>query len=219
MPFWDTIFSVIFPARCLACGRGGQELCLECLSSCPPAERESVQWIFPVYDYRDPKIKKSLWLFKYSGRKRFAGIFARSLFEKMLEELSDLSALENFREPLLIPIPLSSKRLRERGYNQAELLCKEIIALNNLHHEINLNMDTKILFKPHDTEHQARIRDRKQRLQNMRGTFAIKNAEKLKGRNIILIDDILTTGATLSEARRTLRDAGARKIIAFTIAH
>lgn len=217
MPFWDTIFSVIFPARCLACGRGGRDLCLECLSSCPPAERESAQWIFPVYDYRDQKIKKSLWLFKYSGRKRFAGIFARSLFEKMLEELSELSTLENFREPLLVPIPLSSKRLRERGYNQAELLCKEILNINK--NILRLKLVSDILFKPHDTEHQARIRDRKQRLQNMRGTFATKNAEKLKGKNIILIDDILTTGATLSEARRILRDAGARKIIAFTIAH
>ena len=82
-------------------------------------------------------------------------------------------------------------------------------------------LEKNILIKPKETKHQARIHNRGERLKNIIGSFAIKNTEKnlLKNRNIILIDDIITTGATLTEARKTLKKAGARKIIAFTVAH
>lgn len=226
MKFLDTILSWIFPAKCAACGRSGAFLCAECLKSCPAAERESAKWIFPLYDYRHPAVKKSLRLFKYKGKKRLAEVFAEILYDRMLEELSELGIMENFRSPLLVPIPLSRKRLRERGYNQAELICLELLKINGLRGKsdgsfggVDLELRSDVLIKPKDTEHQARIQDRRERLKNMRGTFAIKNGQAIKDRNVILIDDILTTGATLSEARRALRDRGARKVIAFTVAH
>lgn len=220
MRFLNTILDIIFPVKCILCGKSGIDLCWACLSDSPPAERESARWIFPLYDYRHPPIKKALWLLKYKGKKRLAKIFAEILYEKILEELSDLSVMENFVEPILIPIPLSPKRHRERGYNQAELICEELIKLDK---QLNLSLEKNILIKPKETEHQAHIKDRRARLKNMIGSFAIKNTEKnirkIKGRNIILIDDILTTGATLNEAKKILKKAGARKIIAFTVAH
>jgi predicted amidophosphoribosyltransferase len=84
-----------------------------------------------------------------------------------------------------------------------------------------LTLKNKILIKPKETEHQARIKDRRTRLKNIIGSFAVKDSEKnkIKNRNIILIDDITTTGATLTEAKKVLKQAGARKIIAFTVAH
>lgn len=215
----DTIFSVVFPAKCAVCGKRGSELCFDCLVSFPAAERPSAKWIFPMYDYRDQSVKKSLWLFKYKGKKRLASVFAEILYEKILEEFSEFLVLQNFRDPLLMPIPLSRKRLRERGYNQAELLCRELIKINGLRSGVDIKLASNILIKPKDTEHQARIKDRRARLQNMRGTFTVKDAGAVRGKNIILIDDILTTGATLSEARRVLKEAGARKVIAFTVAH
>lgn len=150
-----------------------------------------------------------------------AKIFAEVLYEKILEELSDLLVMENFRDPVLIPIPLSKKRLRERGYNQAELICEEIIKINHLRDsvEINMQLEKDLLVKTRETEHQARIRDRRKRLENVVGTFTLKNENQIKGKNIILIDDITTTGATLSEAKKVLRAGSARKIIAFTVAH
>ena len=165
-------------------------------------------------------IKKALWLLKYKGKKRLANVFAEAMHGKMLEELSELSFLQNFTDAVLIPIPLSGRRYRERGYNQAELICRELIKLDK---ENNLKLEKNILVKIKETEHQARIKDRNQRLKNLTGSFAIKNAEKnisiIKNRNIILIDDITTTGATLNEARKILKSSGARKIIAFTVAH
>ncbi len=214
---------IVFPAKCVLCGKTGVDLCRECLKDARGAERESARWIFPLYDYRDKTIKKSLWLLKYKGRKRLAGVFAENIYEKILEELSELSVMENFIDAILIPIPLSRKRYRERGFNQAELICQEIIKISYLRHSVNMKLKNNILIKPKDTLHQAHIKDRSTRLKNMTGTFAIKDEARstdlIKGKNVILIDDITTTGATLSEAKKVLRQAGARKVIAFTVAH
>lgn len=223
MRFLNTILSsildIFFPAKCFSCGTKGADLCITCISETPLAERETAKWIFPFFDYRHPPIKKALWLLKYSGKKRLAKIFAEVIYDKIVEELSDLSMMENFNNVILTPIPLSSKRLRERGYNQAELICKELVEIAHLRHGLNMQLEKNVLIKIKDTEHQARIRDRRVRLKNLTGSFAVKNAESIKNRNIILIDDITTTGATLNEAKKILKQAGARKIIAFTVAH
>ncbi len=219
----NTILGIIFPDKCIICNVAGAELCLECLRDAPPAQRESANWIFPLYDYRHPAIKKSLWLLKYNGKRRLANVFAEIIYGKIMEELAELSVMENFSAPILIPIPLSKKRYRERGFNQAELVCRELIKIDNLRHSVDVEksflLESNILIKPNDTKHQARLRDRTERLKNISGSFTVNEGVSIKGKNIILIDDILTTGATLSEARKVLRSAGARKIIAFTIAH
>lgn len=219
MRFVNTILDIVFPVKCVFCGKKGTDLCLECLRGAPEAERESAKWIFPLYDYRHPTIKKSLWFFKYKGKKRLARVFAEILYDKILEEISELSVLENFINIVLIPIPLSSKRYRERGFNQAELICRELIKINHLRCGADWTLENNILIKPKETEHQAQIEDRQTRLKNIIGSYSVKNAEKIKGKNIILIDDITTTGATLSEAKKILKQTGARKIIAFTVAH
>ncbi|MFA5936789.1 MAG: phosphoribosyltransferase family protein [Candidatus Paceibacterota bacterium] len=153
------------------------------------------------------------------------------MYEKIIEELSELSVLNNFREPILIPIPLSKKRYKERGYNQSELICQELIKIDkktNLPHirhgvygalEKNFSLEKNVLIKIKDTEHQVNIQDRRNRLKNLSDSFFVKNENLIKGKNIILIDDVLTTGSTLTEAKKILKNSGARKIIAFTIAH
>ncbi len=216
MGFFNTILNIIFPVKCLSCGESGSDLCLSCVRDFPPAERETAKWIFPLFDYRHPPIKKTLWLLKYKGKKRISLPLAELLYGRILEELSDLSVMENFSSPLLLPVPLSKKRYKERGYNQSELICRELIKRDS---SKNFELAEKILLKPHETKHQARIENRTERLKNIVGSFAVKNAEQVKNRNLILIDDITTTGATLSEARKVLKEAGAKKIIAFTVAH
>lgn len=128
----------------------------------------------------------------------------------LAEELAELELFENFGQPILVPIPISKSRLRERGYNQSELIAKNLSGFV---------VETKILIKIKDTPRQARIENRQTRMQNVLGSFAVQNAELIQNRNIILIDDVATTGATLKEARKVLKNAGARKIIAFTFAH
>ena len=188
MRFLDTILDIVFPAKCISCGKSGSDLCVLCLSDAGTAERETADWIFPLYDYRHPIIKKSLWLLKYSGKKRLVSVFAENIYDKIIEELSEMSLLQNFTAPILIPIPLSSKRYRERGFNQAELICIELVRISKRNHltptpllikekgEMKYFFSTKnILIKIKETEHQARIKDRSVRLKNLVGSFAIKN--------------------------------------------
>ncbi len=216
MRFLDTILNIIFPVNCVGCKTAGSYLCINCLAGSPTNERENLPWIVSIFDYRHPTIKKSLWLLKYKGKWGLSYTFAESMYGRILEELSEMSLMENFREPLLIPIPLSKSRKRERGYNQTELLCKELVKLDK---GINFTNENEILIKIKDTKRQAHIENRTERLKNIIGSFQVLNKEKIKGKNIVLIDDITTTGATLHEAKKVLKEAGAKKIIAFTVAH
>jgi ComF family protein len=129
--------------------------------------------------------------------------------------ISKLSA-SLIRIPCSAPIPISKTRLKERGYNQTLLLAKALVHLDN---NQNFKLEENILLKIKETLHQARLKNKKARLENLLGTFEVINIEKIQNRNIILIDDVVTTGATLTEAKKVLRKAGAKKIIAFSIAH
>ncbi len=213
-----SLLDLVFPVYCIVCGGSGQYICFDCLRESPPAEREGLPWVSPLFDYRHPPIKKALWLLKYKNKRKLAQTFAEIIYGKIIEELSDLRLMENFREPLLIAIPLSKTRQRERGYNQSELIAKELVKLDK---NANFMLANDILIKIKDVEHQARIRSRNERLKNIVGTFAVQPGKEniVTKRNIILIDDILTTGATLSEAKKILKAAGTRKVIAFTVAH
>ncbi|MDQ5922335.1 MAG: competence protein ComFC [Patescibacteria group bacterium] len=212
----DTILEFIFPVNCVSCKTKGAYICSKCLSLSPEAERETEKWIFPIYDYRHPPIKKSIWFLKYKGKTSLAKVFADALYSRILEEVAEKMLMENFNNPILIPIPLSSRRLRERGFNQAEIICDEIMKIDR---NQNLTLIKNVLKRKEDKFHQAKIKDRKQRLENIIDCFKIDNPESIKGRNIVIIDDVTTTGATLKEARKVLREAGTKKIIAFTIAH
>lgn len=203
-------FNLIFPPECVGCGQKNTYLCNTCLKHVRRPERTCPNWIYPLFDYRDPVVKKVVWALKYKNRKNLAIIIAELLRAKIEEELADLEILENFREPIVIPIPLAKSRLRERGYNQSELIAKELTSFV---------VATKVLIKVKDTPHQARIENRQTRMQNVVGSFGVKNKDLIKDRNIILIDDVATTGATLAEAKKVLKNSGAKKIIAFTFAH
>lgn len=212
----NAVLNLLFPSYCLVCGESGVDFCLKCLSASPAAERECAKWVHPLYDYRHPGIKKSVWLLKYKGKKPLASVFAEALYGRVLEEVADLYIMENFSSPLLIPVPLSPQRYRERGFNQASLVARHLASLDN---NKNFTLEENILVKPRDTKHQARVESRAERLRNLEGSFKVANPDLVRGKNIILIDDVVTTGATLTEARKTLKEAGARHVIAFTVAH
>ena len=153
------------------------------------------------------------------------------LHDELLAFLEEYAPLTNFTEPLLIPIPLSKKRESERGFNQCELLVHEIMRLDasqgpTLDREKGRTLNesgrnftlSHALTKILDTLSQTKTDSRAGRLKNLAGCFAA-DGSVVRGRNIILIDDVATTGATIEEARRTLKKAGAKRVIAFTVAH
>jgi len=214
----NKILDLLFPQHCFGCRKDGSLLCKECLVEFPRADNENLEKFntYALFDYKNKTLKKALWALKYKGRTTLVRIFAQMLYDELLEELNDKALFENFSNPILLPIPLSRRRLRERGFNQAELLAKELSRIDN---NQTFSLQRYALEKIRETKPQMSIKNKEERLQNVKECFGIKNSEKIQGQNIILIDDITTTGATMIEAQRVLRKAGAKKVIGFTIAH
>jgi len=118
----------------------------------------------------------------------------------------------NIKCDLIIPVPLCEKRAKERGYNQAELLAHVVSK------KVNLEMNNKILLRIKQTPTQVNL-SHYERNQNMIDAFKVNNKKVIKGKTILLIDDVYTTGATIQECAKTLIIAGAKKVYALTAAH
>ncbi len=209
------ILNILFPSVCVGCKTKNILICEKCLVSIPPPI-QTFNTTTSVFNYKNKIIKKALWKFKYKGNKKMGKIFARAMYDKILEDTSEEKLFSNFHKSLLVPIPLSQKRLRERGFNQSEIIAREVSILDK---EMSFTFTNKILYKIKDTPSQVSIKDKKYRLKNLHGCFFVKDKKSVRGRNIILIDDIITTGTTITEAKKTLLTAGAKKVIAFTVAH
>jgi competence protein ComFC len=210
-----SFLNFLLPESCLGCGKSDVPLCETCIRKLPPPREYSEQAI-SLFDYRNDVVRKAIWALKYRHNKSMGEIFGNLLYDKMLEELGDEGMLHNFTNPLLIPIPLSKKRLRERGFNQSEVIAQKMSYRDRGE---TFTLKPSVLYRTRDTGSQVSIKDRIKRIENMKGCFAISNRNDIAGRNIILIDDVTTTGATLQEAKKALMDAGARRVIGFTIAH
>jgi len=213
--FLRNILNIVFPHHCVGCGTRHALLCDRCIAFIPQAKNVPGDTL-SVFSYKDPTVRKAVWKLKYKGNTEMGEIFARLLYDRFLEELSEEHLFSDFYNPILVPIPLSKKRLKERGFNQSKIIARE---MHKLDMGTSFTIEKSVLYKIKDTPSQVSIKDRGDRLRNLHGTFRVKDTDTVMGRNIILIDDVTTTGATIDEARKTLMKAGAKNVIAFTVAH
>jgi len=163
--------------------------------------------------YRDPLVRRALNMLKFGRRTELATPFGEALAEEIIGVLSD--ELPGALPPLLVPIPLSGARLRERGFNQSAVLAHATLA----HIPNTLEFQGDALVRTREHVRQARMPSRAERLRNMEGVFAISNPDLVRGRLVILLDDIITTGATVRDATRALLSAGARAVHVVSVAH
>ncbi len=170
--------------------------------------------IYSLFSYHTPIVQQAIWNLKYKGNKKVAVLCAEMLYTAITEILKDNIRLSGSTLPLLIPLPISKERLRERGWNQTEMLAYELSALDV---NRNFKINSSVLYKIKHTQPQTKL-NRKERLENLKNCFAVSNQEIIRNKNIILLDDVTTTGSTITEAAETLKKAGAAYIIAFTIA-
>ncbi len=117
-----------------------------------------------------------------------------------------------WREFVVLPIPLGRNRLLERGFNQSELVARIFSS------HFNIPIETENLIRVKNTKAQSQVRGLDERIKNVAGAFEVKNMEALEGKDIILIDDVTTSGATLREAARVLKNCGVKKIVAMVAA-
>lgn len=177
-----------------------------------------------IFGYYNPLCRQAIWEIKYRANKKLIRDFSLLLYEFILEELTDLETFANFKKPILIPIPSSKTRLREKGFNQCVLITRELIKIDSERNGNNFTANENFLFKNTDTLHQARVSNRKTRLKNLKNTFSVNMPAELNTENnssYIIIDDVITTGATMAEAFRALHAAGIplKKIRGFALAH
>lgn len=171
---------------------------------------------YAIWNYADEKVRLIIWEIKYRRNEKLIENVTQVLYDTVTTEILERAVTENFINPLLIPIPISKRRKLERGYNQTELLCKALRKLDT--ENLSEYLPTALQRVVH-TESQTHTKNKKERIDNMSNTMEVRDSKLVKDRNVILIDDVTTTGATLGDARRALRESGAKKIICFALAH
>lgn len=218
----DFLLDFIFPSSCLGCGvilQKGAVLCPKCLPKISrrdrlacglcrariPGGKPICHASFPFLlaaasDYGDPVVQKLIKALKFHNIRRAA----EPLGEIIADFLKNLPF--SFQDFTIIPLPLGKSRLRRRGYNQSELIAKTVSEL------MGLPVDASILKRTSTRPPQSGLEDFRKRFENVRGAFQA-DAEAA-GKNVLLLDDVITSGATLTEAAKTLKAAGARRIVA-----
>lgn len=167
-----------------------------------------------LFSYNDPLVKDAMHALKYEGEKSVAGIFGEILSAHLKEELSDHALLSDSL-PILIPIPVTFGRHIERSYNQTGLIGEEI----KRRMEGALVYAPEVLIRSEYHGSQTQAKTRRERSSNIRGAFAVENEAIIRGKDVILLDDVITTGATTHEATATLLGAGARTVSCIAVAH
>lgn len=221
---------IFFPTRCVSCGKlspQNQALCDVCFSAieirsgfyCPKCgnrlpEAKSIchkteKFILAAAtSYQIDAVRELIHAFKYNGLK-IAARTLEELIKKYLQKV-DLREVTN-QSWLVLPVPLHPKKERERGFNQAASIA-EILS-----REFKVPV-SRALVRIKNSPPQVQMKNYEERTKNLEGSFMLAVSENVKNKNIILVDDVFTSGATMREAVRVLKNGGARKIIAFVIA-
>lgn len=171
-------------------------------------------WIHPLFHYKDNRVRAIIWELKYKDNSRALDYIGKLLFDEILDLVSDITIFDNDAQFLLIPIPITSMRRSERGYNQSEYIARSIIENDTEH---ILTYAPQWLEKVKETPRQSHSETKYNRVMNLLDAFEANS--EVEGKYVILIDDVVTTGSTLAEARKELMNKGVKKVFAFTIAH
>jgi ComF family protein len=202
----DNLLSLLFPDRCASCQRLGTLFCQDCqarLRPYPPERRAftALDAVGVVFVFEDA-LRDAVHSFKYRRVRRLA----RPLGQFMASYLQ----AHPLPADALVPVPLHPHRRAERGFNQSEELARW------LHQASDLPLNTTSLARIRNTEHQARL-DAHSRQKNVKGSFVWRSSSPPPAR-VLLVDDVLTTGATLEACARVLRMAGAHEVRAIALA-
>jgi ComF family protein len=242
----ESIFSVVFPSDCRICGDpllniSRLPVCAECLGAlvpiqgrvcsicgervlssyaeadddglirCPVCRRVKRPFAGAVaYGSYDGALRELVHLLKYEGVRPAAAVLGRLL----AEAVTGLQPAFTQKPVLMIPVPLYNGKRHQRGFNQAELIARHALkALKGSPLEIR----TDILLRTRETHSQIGLTSH-QRRENLRGAFAVARAQEVTGREILLVDDVYTTGTTVTECAKVLRRAGADQVWVVTVA-
>ena len=208
----DRFLDLVWPRKCVVCQRILERepgmLCPDCRRQMPkpsggPKRGEHYRRCVSVFSY-EGAWRASVLRYKFNGRRMYARVFGPMLAEVIRGELDG-------QYDLLTYVPLSRRRRRQRGYDQAELLAETAAR------ELGVPVSC-LLTRVKNKAPQSGIRGAAERRANILNCYQAADPASVSGRRILLIDDILTTGSTLSEASRILLQAGAASVVCATLA-
>lgn len=206
------LIDLIYPPKCPFCGRvlnpGEEGLCSSCQKSLPWVEKPGKTVDFcdsclsPLW-YRDG-VREAVHCYKFRGGRDHGRLFGLLMVQALRDQ---------WEEPvdLVLWVPLSKKHLRRRGYDQAEVLARRVGELTGI-------PVISALTKVRDTQTQSRLVGDSVRKANVLGAYAVSPHAELAGKRVLLVDDVCTSGATLSECAACLRIAGAESVVGLTFA-
>ncbi len=214
---------MLFPIHCLGCGREGDVICASCVDGlrkldepfcdvcAQPGTQGKCDWclenpsaidgIRAPYLFEGP-LREAVHRLKYRGWRAVAPVLGGLL--------ADYLENRNLPGEVFVPVPLHSKRLRSRGYNQSTLLAAEAGTL------LGIPVREDLLKRANDSPPQVEARTRDHRRANVAGNFVA--SDEVKGMSVLLVDDVATTGSTLSACAAALKDAGAASVWGLVLA-
>ena len=232
--FFQKVLATIFPNhyKCITCGKeinyNGFDFCDECIKNLPQINgkiclrcgeplgsianyclncKNSKHYFkknLSAFTYEKP-ISDHIMNLKYKKKKYLGEIFTGFLVQKYIE----LGIMAD----VVIPVPLHPNRLKERGYNQAEIIAKP------LSEKLNIPLVLDAIERVKDTPKQSLSKSHQDRALNIKDAFKIINKNQIKDKVVLLIDDVYTTGSTLSECAKVLLKAKAKEVYCLTVAH
>ena len=231
------LLDLLFPRLCLGCGillsdSNESHICLACLAgiklkndfacafcsspvvagtTCPFCRADHfLDRLFVAASYENPLVEKVIKTMKYRFVRSLADDMA-GLMVKYLERRLSLGFNIDRNSTVIAPVPLHRRRLNWRGFNQAEIIG------NGIGSCLGLNSQD-VLGRKRNHVPQAQINDRQSRIANATGIFKCMKPELVRGKTVLLVDDVATTGSTLDDCSRTLKGAGAKEVIGFVFA-
>lgn len=212
MKLLDWLLDLLYPPKCMLCRKlldsGRQTVCPACLDSLPDYDGAEptvrfAQRCIATFFYREP-LRGAILRYKFSGSRAYAAQFGQWMAVTIRDKLAG-------EYDMISWVPVSRKRRRTRGYDQAELLCRETA------HELGMQ-PLLTLEKCTDNRAQSSLSGAEERFENAKGAYRAVQPERFAGKRVLLIDDIVTTGATMSECARVLRKAGAAEVVCAALA-
>jgi competence protein ComFC len=218
---------LVFPISCLICGKDGLYLCENCKSKLPKLEtqqclvcqkpvpfgkthpecvsRNSVDGIISALPYKNKAVHEIIRILKYN----FVSDLAKPLAELTHDEIKNQNLNDYFSQFTIIPVPLHKRRLNWRGFNQSELLAKEL--QNKLNSKLDLTLVQRIKYTTPQID--LNLEQRKTNITN-----AFESKTEIAGQKFLIVDDVVTTGATINEIAKLLKKLGATEVWGITAA-
>jgi competence protein ComFC len=224
------LLEIFFPKFCFRCQREGSYLCQDCLATldvlenvfclcqnpsrlplvgkCRKCTSLHLNGLYFAVSYKNSLVKTLIHQFKYEP---YIKELANSLALLIITHFNLIQKEFSPENHILVPVPLTKNKLKKRGFNQSEEIAKK------LSRNLNISVVADCLIKEKETSAQMELA-REERLKNIKGAFSVLNPEKIRGKKILLVDDVYTTGATMEECARVLKRAGAQEVWGVAVA-